>query len=189
MGLAILLAAPMSQLGHALAYWLQGVPGDRGVHAYFPNLLTAAGATAGAALLAAFLLVGLGRLLDPGWRRQGAPVALAPLLIALLSCQLLVFICQETLELATVGRAPSLLLLAWGVAGQAPVALLAALALRWLSQRLRPALRALRMQRAAAVLWAPLASEGPCLEPASGPRRAPRPVQHGLRAPPALSPA
>ena len=156
LGLALVVAFPMAELGHALAYLLQGLPGDRGTHAYFPALLSAVEATSGAALLAALLVVSLGRLLNPGWVRRGRPVSIWPLLAALLSTQLVVFIFQETVELATVGQSPSGALAWWALAGQVPVALVAAFTLRWLSQRLEPALRALRtLPPLIAACWTP----------------------------------
>jgi len=184
--IAILLALPMSQLGHALAYALQRTPQDSGVHRYFPNLLAGLEGLTGAAVLGALLVVVLAHLLNPGLARRGRPARLAPLLVALLTVQLLIYLFQETAELAHVGRLPSTGLLLWGVAGQLPVALVAALALRWLSVRFEPALRALSALEPA---WLPAAlvvatarttglvavhSQTPGLE------------QHGPRAPPSL---
>jgi hypothetical protein len=145
LGLALVLALPMSQLGHALAYLLHRLPSDSGVHAYFPNLLAGIEWTLAGSVLGVLVVVALARTLNPGLRASGRPVAILPVLMALLTAQLLVFVVQETVELASVGQAPTAALLAWGVAGQAPVALLAALAIRWLSQRLEPALRALAL--------------------------------------------
>jgi hypothetical protein len=155
LGLALVLALPMSQLGHALAYVLQRLPSDHGVHAYFPNLLASAEWTLAGSVLGVLVVVGLARMLNPGYRAGGRAVAFLPVLTALLAAQLLVFVFQETIELASVGQAPGAALLGFGAAGQAPVALSAAVAIRWLSQRLEPALRALALTLADAACAAP----------------------------------
>jgi hypothetical protein len=185
--LALLLALPMSQVGHGLAYLFQRLPGDRGVHAYFPSLLASIEWTLAAALLAALGVVGLARLLNPGWRATGRMVALPPLLATLLTVQLLVYLVQETVEQVATGSAPSAGLLAWAVAGQAPIALIAAAALHWLSQRVEPALRALALAF----------SMGPAATPAATEVLRPMPLEAlpaasdarlpALRAPPPVS--
>jgi hypothetical protein len=185
-GLALLLAVPMSQLGHALAYWLQGLQPATGVHAYFPTLFALLEGAAAAALLAALLVVAAARLLNPGWRRSGVAASFVPLLLALGAGQLLIYLGQETVELAISARAPAPNLVLFGLAGQAPVALLAALTLRWLSERMEPALRALRLQRSLALLCRRLAPvrAAPHMALVIVPRT--RPSRNGFRAPPSL---
>jgi hypothetical protein len=185
-GLALLLALPMSQLGHVLAYALQGLPTSGGSHAYFPPLFAALEGAAGAAVLAALLVIGAGRLVKPGWSRSGDAVSLLPLLLALGAGQLLVYLFQETLELAVAGREPSLSLVLWGLAGQAPIATLAALALRWLSQRLEPALRALAFRHSLTLLTPSAGAPRLVLQPALVTLRSRHVSSNGLRAPPSL---
>jgi hypothetical protein len=110
-------------------------------------------------MLSALSVVGLARALNPGWTPSGRPVYFVPVVTALLAGQLLIYLVQETFELASLGTAPSAALLAWGVAGQAPIALLAAAAVRWLSQCFEPALRALGVEFSNAFAAAPDASE------------------------------
>ncbi|MBO0687383.1 MAG: hypothetical protein J2P45_29895, partial [Candidatus Dormibacteraeota bacterium] len=117
---------------------------------YFPTLLTVAGALVGACALGALLTLSLGRLAMGGalgrTRRPGIPMW--RLLVVMLALQLAAYLVQETCETLAGGRpltAPWLLgTLGWGVAGQAPVALLAALGLSWLSVRLDGAIAAIR---------------------------------------------
>jgi hypothetical protein len=177
---ALLLALPMAQLGHLLAYWLQFGPAaaarqSTGAHAYFPALLQAGGAALGATLLALLLLLGVARFMvglrndrvpDGGW-----PVG--PLLLTLLGAQLAIFAGQELAEASLVALpvAPVSHLFGWGVAGQLPVALLAAFGLSWISARVRRAVRRLRQARPLVVLpwgvrlpelpWAPAVFTGP----------------------------
>jgi hypothetical protein len=79
---------------------------------------------------------------------------LLPLLLVLVAAQLALFSGQELAETALAGLpspAPGTIL-GWGIAGQLPVALLAALGLRWLSARVERAVRRLRATRPVAVL-------------------------------------
>lgn len=144
------LALLGSQAGHLLAYWMRfGAAAQHvqstGAHAYFPLLVkTGLGVIAGAAL-GALLLVGLARVVSG---RQVKPVAqpsFAGLLAALFTFQLAVFAVQEVGESmvagSTAGSAADLLL--WGTAGQLPIAILAALALRWLGTRVESAVGAI----------------------------------------------
>jgi hypothetical protein len=174
---ALLFALPMSQLGHLLAYWLQFGPSaaarqSTGAHAYFPSLIQAGTATLGAALLALLLLLGVARFMV-GLRSDRVPEGgwpVGPLLLTLLGAQLAIFAGQELVEasVAALPAAPAGNLLAWGVAGQLPVALLAAFGLSWISSRVRRAVQRLRRSRPIAVLprgallaepaWAPAIS-------------------------------
>jgi hypothetical protein len=153
---ALLLALPMSQLGHLLAYALRfgpeaAVRQSTGAHAYFPILLQAGAAALGGALLALLLLLGVARFMvglrNDRFPEGGWPVA--PLLLTLLAAQLAIFAGQELVEAWLVGlpAAPAAHLAGWGLAGQLPVALLAALGLGWISARVRRAVRRLRRAR------------------------------------------
>jgi hypothetical protein len=158
---ALLFALPMSQLGHLVAYWLQFGPSavarqSTGAHAYFPALLQAGGAVLGASLLALLLLLGVARFMV-GLRNDRVPEGgwpVGPLLLTLLGAQLAIFAGQEVAEasLAALPAAPAGHLLMWGVAGQLPVALLAAFGLSWISARVRRAVRRLRRSRPLLVL-------------------------------------
>ena len=176
---ALLLALPMSQLGHLLAYSLRFGPEaaarqSTGAHAYFPALLQVGITSLGGALLALLLLLGVARFMvglrndrvpDGGW-----PVA--PLLLTLFATQLAIFAGQELAEasLSSLPAAPPGHLLGWGVAGQLPVALLAAFGLSWISAGIRQAVRRLRRSRPVAMLprgalvpaprWGPSAVQG-----------------------------
>jgi hypothetical protein len=153
---ALLLALPMSQLGHQLAYGLRFGPEaatrqSTGAHAYFPFLLQVGTATLAAALLAVLLLLGVARFMV-GLRNDRVPEGgwpVAPLLLTLLGAQLALFAGQELAEawLSDLPSGPAGQLLGWGVAGQLPVALLAALGLSWISARVRRAVQRLRRSR------------------------------------------
>jgi hypothetical protein len=112
--------------------------------------MTLVGAGLGAATLAVLLVLSLGRLALGGalGRARHLTVPVKRLLPALLALQLAVYLTQETSEALASGQLVSvpwlISTLAWGVAGQAPVALLAALALSWLSARLDRAITAIR---------------------------------------------
>ena len=147
------LAIVASQAGHLVAYQLRY--GDAalriqasGAHLYFPAMVKAGLGLAAAAVLLALILVGFARL--AGGRpvpADDAPPFLR-LLAILFSLQLAFFVVQEVLETAITGGAagsPGLLLL-WGTAGQLPVAVVAALALRWLVVRVVPALDQLSLR-------------------------------------------
>jgi hypothetical protein len=144
------MAVAGSQAGHLVAYQLRFGAAARqlegaGAHAYFPALAKTAIGVAALAALASLAVVGAARLAS-GRRieRESAPAALR-LLALLFTVQLAVFTAQETVEAALGGAhmATAGDLLLWGTAGQLPVALLSAFALRWLAARLEPALRAL----------------------------------------------
>lgn len=132
-----LLALPLAELGHLVAYWPRVRP--QGSHQWFPALLHLAGAGLGAALLVTLAALAAARLLTgtsarrPGW-------SLAVLFTSLLVLQMLVFLVQEGLEIQSLPGGETL---AAGLLGQQPVAIVGALALHWLSARLGPALAAL----------------------------------------------
>jgi glucan phosphoethanolaminetransferase (alkaline phosphatase superfamily) len=143
----------LSQLGHLLVYQLQFGPAapamqSNGAHAYFPALAKTSLGLAAAAVLASLLVIGASRL-AAGVRMR--PIAGGPsyvsLLGALFTIQLVVFGLQETVESMVAGSpiatAPHLLLM--GSVGQLPVALLAALALKWLLVRFESAITELRV--------------------------------------------
>ena len=165
----VAIALSAAQAGHLLAYQLRfgGAALDvqtTGVHWYFiASAKTALGLTALAALVVLFV-IGLGRLaagrrLDPD---SSTPFIRA--LAAMYTVQLGVFVVQETVE-AVLGNGhlvsvPSLLL--WGAAGQLPVALVAALAWRWLGARIQPAIAAIGVMLARqplVLVGAPLVTE------------------------------
>jgi hypothetical protein len=157
---ALLLALPLSQLGHLIAYALRFGPEaaarqSTAAHAYFPALLQAGTAALGAALLAVLLLLGVGRFMV-GLRNDRVPEGgwpVAPLLLLLLGGQLAIFAGQEVAEawFYALPAAPASHVLGWGVAGQLPIALLAAFGLSWISARVRSAVRRLRRSRPLAV--------------------------------------
>jgi hypothetical protein len=140
-----------AQAGHLLAYQLrfggaaQQVQSS-GAHTYFPALAKSGIGLAAAGLLACLFVVGLARVTS-GWRREvvSAPSYLR-LLAPLFTLQFAFFAAQETGESLIAGTPPAsaAVLLLWGTVGQLPVAALAAVALRWLLTRLRPAIRVLR---------------------------------------------
>src|SRR4029077_20510968 len=125
---------------HLLVYQLEfGSAGqtvqNTGAHADFSTLVKTGLRVAGAAILCSLLVIGAARIVAGGRIR---PVATAPsyvsLLGALFTIQVVFFALQETAESIVAGpaiaSAPHLLLL--GAVGQLPVALLAAVALKWL---------------------------------------------------------
>jgi hypothetical protein len=175
--IAALAAIPLAQFGHLLAYLLRFgphaiVPQGSGVHHYFPTLLTSGAAALGAALLAGLLLIALARFMV-GVRNDRVPGGgrpVLPLLLVLLAIQLGVYWGQELAECAAAGLnspAPGLVL-GWGLAGQLPVAALAAFGLSWLTARVEQAVAKLRTARPVVALpreaqvllpvWAPVAA-------------------------------
>ena len=158
-GLALGLIA--SQAGHLVAYQVRYGPAagqvqSAGAHAYFP-----AAVKTGLGLLAAFILLslvalGLARLLA-GRRLESAEAPALLRVLALLFCfQLTCFVVQESAEMAAgapVITAPALLL--WGTVGQLPVALVAALVLRWFAVRVAPAVAGMLAPATVAIQFAP----------------------------------
>lgn len=140
-----------SQAGHLLAYQLRfGTAAQQvqsaGAHAYFPALAKSVLGLAALGVLAAFLLVGLARMIGMRPEKDSAPPYLR-LLAVLFTIQLGAFAVQETAESVLTGGATSMpLVLVWGTVGQLPVAAGAALGLRWLVARVSPALAELALQ-------------------------------------------
>jgi len=156
---AVALAFPLSQLGHQVAYLVRyGTDGlayqSRSVHAYFPDMIKASGALLGLLALAVVLVLGAARVVRGG-RSAGTAatmrrgVSCREALAFLLCIQLQLFLTQEIMEMVAAGQHVGLLDLPvlWGLVGQLPVALLAALAVSWLSGRLVAAVRELRLAR------------------------------------------
>jgi hypothetical protein len=137
------LAVPFAELGHLVAYGVR-VPSG-GSHLYFPTLLQLAGGALGAALLASLAVLALARLLT-GLTARSRPWSFPLLFAGLLAAQLLVFLFQEAVEARSL---PHLSTISLGLLAQQPIALVAAMALRWLSARLGPATRALSTGRPA----------------------------------------
>jgi hypothetical protein len=140
-----------SQAGHLVAYGLRFGPASfqiqgAGAHSYLPPLAKTGFGFTGIALLAALLVIGAGRV--AGRRRLDGATSpsLLRLLAVIFSLQLACFVMQENAEaMLGGGRLSSVAtLLLWGAAGQLPVALIAALALRWLGTRFGPAFAAIR---------------------------------------------
>jgi hypothetical protein len=148
--LLALLAVPFSELGHLVAYGVR-VP-SAGAHLYFPLLLQLSGAALGAALLPSLALLAAACLLT-GRQRRTRPWSFPIVFVTLLSLQLAVFLLQESLESRSL---PSLGTLSVGLLGQQPVALTAALVLRWLTARLGPAAQALSSAAPARLLPPPV---------------------------------
>jgi hypothetical protein len=171
------LAVPLAEVGHLIGHGLR-IPKD-GAHAYFANVLQAAGALVGVGLLGALAVLVLARMLAGEVPRR-KPWSFALLFSGLLFAQMGVFLVQERLE----GNAlPALATVATGLLGQQPVALVAALALRWLSARLGPALASLAPRRPELAILPPLLRPAPAFVVATC--RAARPGRTGgQRAPP-----
>jgi hypothetical protein len=163
----VVLAA--SQVGHLLTTELRHGPralslAGTGVHAYLPALLTVALGAGGAAVLAALMVVAAARAVRTGGRAsivRPARASLLDLAAALFAVQLATYLVQETVEAAAGGAgmpSPGDLVL-WGSAGQLPVAVLAALVLRWLTTSVEAAVTEL-----AAAVGQPLAAR-PAIAP------------------------
>lgn len=138
------LAVAGSQAGHLLAYELRfGSAAQQmqstGAHAYFPSVAKTLFGAAAMLLIASLLLVGFARLASGRRIEPGAAPSLLRLLAVLYTLQLGLFVAQETVEGSPASR-----ILLWGLLGQMPVALVGAVALRWLLARLAPALAGLR---------------------------------------------
>jgi hypothetical protein len=133
----VVLAA--SQVGHLLASELRTGP-RTAAHAYVPALTTIVLGVAGAAVLAGVLAVAAASVARTGARAAIVPrrrPALLDVSAILFAIQFALFLAQETVEAAVAGAAqPDVAgLLLWGSLGQLPVAVLAALAVRWLGAR------------------------------------------------------
>jgi hypothetical protein len=150
---AALAAIPSAQVGHYLAYWLRLGPAAVGVqaqaeHAYYLSTLQVALAIAGGAVLLVLVIASIARALNGLRRDEGAaPRWSLPALVGLLLVvQLSVFFTQEVAEALAAGFGPpdAMSLLVWGLAGQAPVALAAGVALRIMSATAVGAIHRLR---------------------------------------------
>jgi hypothetical protein len=141
----------LSQLGHLLVYQLQFGSGadavqSTGAHAYFPTFAKTSVGLAAAAVLVSLFIIGASRLATgrPVRATRGGP-SYVSVLGALFTIQLLSFALQETVESIAAGAAiptaPHLLLL--GTVGQLPVAVVAALALKWVLVRVESAVLSL----------------------------------------------
>ncbi len=158
------LGAVASQAGHVVAYELRyGTAAQQvqssGSHAYFPATAKTGLGAAAAVILIGLLAVGFARLAAGRPIRHEPAPSFLRLLGLLYTYQLTCFVLQETAEAAVGGIPPSsaTTLLLWGTLGQLPVAMVAALALRWLVARLRPALAQLLVPLGAAYqrfVWA-----------------------------------
>lgn len=135
------LAVPLAELGHVVGYGFR--VSSSGAHWYFPGALSAAGAVIGAALMAVLAVLVLAKLLCGSAPRR-PPWSFAVLFTGLLAAQVAVFVVQEGMESHAI---PGTATLAIGLLAQQPVALVAALALRWLSARVGPALEAIASPR------------------------------------------
>jgi hypothetical protein len=146
----------LSQLGHLLVYQLQfgrtaQVVQSTGAHAYFPTLVKTTLGLGAAAVLASLLLICVARFAtDAGGRVIARGPSYVRLLGALFTIQLVFFTLQETAESMAAGAAaataPHLLLM--GSVGQLPVAMLGALALKWLLVRFESAVTEIRVAMA-----------------------------------------
>ncbi|MGH7760436.1 MAG: hypothetical protein ACREOY_03335 [Candidatus Dormibacteraceae bacterium] len=143
----------LSQLGHLLVYQLQFGPASpvvesTGAHAYFPTLVKTSLGLGAAAVLASLLIICAARFVTGTPRRAiaGGPPYLR-LLGALFTVQLVFFALQETIESIAAGTAvaaaPHLLLM--GSVGQLPVAIVGALALKWVLVRFESAVTEIRV--------------------------------------------
>jgi hypothetical protein len=168
--------ALLAQAGHLIAYQLEfGAAAQavqsQGAHAYFPGFAKTSLGIVAALVLGGLLLIGAVRLL-PG--RPVVVISRGPSYISLLAIlfttQLAFFMAQETIESLAAGEAvPSALnLIFLGSAGQLPVAVLAALALKWLAIRVRAALLTLRAELAVR-----LSADAPILQVIPRPELAP----------------
>jgi hypothetical protein len=146
------VAVAGSQAGHLIAYQARfGAAAQSlqstGVHGYFPGVLKASVGVACMLALTGLFVIGLARVLGgrPD-RGQSAPQYLR-LLAVLYTVQLIVFAGQEVAEALVaglpVGSVATLLL--WGTLGQLPVAMVAAVGLRWLLARFDSAVSVIRV--------------------------------------------
>jgi len=140
-------------LVYALVYGpAAGQVQSTGAHGYFPALTKTAFGLTAVFMLLALAAVGLARVMA-GRRVQTAPAPSFGRLVAMLFClQLTFFVVQESVEMAAgapATSAPALML--WGSLGQLPVAVLAALALRWIAVRVAPAIAGLLQPMSGAI--------------------------------------
>ncbi len=172
------LSLPLAEFGHTVAHSLR--VSSTGVHSYFPTLLSVAGTLAGGILVIALAVLVLAKLVA-GATPRCRPWSFPLLFSWLLATQLAVFLVQEGLE---AHSAPGRATIAMGLLAQQPVSLVAALALRWLSARVGPALEAIAsLRRPQLVAFSPPWSSAPPFAIIA--LLSDRPLlRHGQRAPP-----
>ena len=152
-GTLIGFSAVLSQLGHLLVYQLQFRSAalavqSTGAHSYFPTLVKTSLGLGAAAVLASLMVICVARFVSRGRGRSmaGGPSYLR-VLGALFTIQLVFFALQETIESMAAGSAvasaPHLVLMA--SIGQLPVAMVGALALKWLLVRSEAAVTEIRV--------------------------------------------
>ena len=151
--------ALLAQAGHLIVYQLEfGAAAQavqsQGAHAYFPVVAKSSLGIVAMAVLASVLLIGITRRM-PG--RATVVINRGPSYINLLSVmftiQLVCFIGQEMIEslAAGAGAPPGLNLIFLGSVGQLPVAILGALAMKWLAVRVEAAVLTLRAELAVGI--------------------------------------
>ena len=141
-----------SQAGHLLAYLarfgaLAPQVQSSGPHAYFPVVAKTGLGVAAVAMLGVLLVIAVARMVSQ--RRFPAEPqshSYLSLLAILYTVQLACFSAQETLEAAIAGvpTTSAAVLLLWGTLGQLPIAVVSALALRWLLTEFRSAVQEIR---------------------------------------------
>jgi hypothetical protein len=143
----------LSQLGHLVVYQVQFGSSAQslqstGAHAYYPAVVKSSAGLVAAAILAMLLVIGASRILARGpIAKAASSPSLVRLLALLFTIQMASFAIQETLESlaanVAVASAPHILLL--GALGQLPIAILGALAIKWLLVRFETAVAAIRV--------------------------------------------
>lgn len=151
-GLVLGVGVVASQAGHLVAYGLRFGAGAQavqstGAHAYFPALVKTGLGAAAVAFLGALFVIGFARVLSGGRIEKDSAPAFVRLVAVLYTVQLVCFGVQETAEALLSGTqaASATDLMLWGTAGQLPVAVVGAVAVRWLLARLGPALAHLKV--------------------------------------------
>ena len=141
-----------SQAGHLLAYEIRFGSASAqlqssGPHAYFPIVAKTGLGVAAVLFIAGLFVIGLartiaGRPLEP---QKPAPSYIS-LLATLFTIQLACFAGQESMETYLAGSpaGSAAVLLLWGTLGQLPVAVVSALAIRWLLMRFAAAVTEIR---------------------------------------------
>jgi len=175
----VILAA--SQAGHLLAWQLRQGPQalpvvGSGAHGYVPALTTVTFGAAGTAVLVALCVIGAARVARLGRRvvRVGPAPQLSRIHVLdaaafLFVLQLAVYLAQETVEAFWAGfsRPGFADLLLWGSLGQVPVAVVAGVAMSWLSIHFEAAVEELMTPAAAS----PLSPRPAVAPPMAGMRR------------------
>lgn len=151
--------ALLAQAGHLIVYQLEfGAAAQavqsQGAHAYFPLVAKSSLGVVALAVLASLLLIGISRRMTG---RATVLISRGPsymnLLSVMFTIQLTCFIGQEMIEslAAGAGAPPGMNLIFLGSVGQLPVAILGALALKWLAVRVEAAVLRLRAELAVRV--------------------------------------